>query len=185
MDLYVLRFRDYPCIPILFGWDCNPQSYGGVWILAQIWAPSHWSYICTLQIHQESIQLSSLLISWSWRRQQKILTYSSIAKKSNTTFWNKQDSQTINSPKVEHTILNYEICLFQKTDLPFLGKQIFRCQMLHCRVVWFLKHIRQIARMGKLDGICCKSLHGYLSAKQSWHQRCYNSQLVHRWLTAL
>lgn len=24
MDLYVLRFRDYPCIPILFGWDCNP-----------------------------------------------------------------------------------------------------------------------------------------------------------------
>ena len=47
--------------------------YGGVWILAQI-QPSHWSYICTLQIHQESIQLSSLLISWSWRRQQKIRT---------------------------------------------------------------------------------------------------------------
>ena len=38
----------------------NPIRSGGVWILAQIQS-SHCSYICTLQIHQESIQLSSLL----------------------------------------------------------------------------------------------------------------------------
>lgn len=76
MDLYVLRFRDYPCIPILFGWDCNPQSYcmEGSGSLHKYNRPIDPISVLSKFIRSQYNFQACSFTSWSWWRQQKILT---------------------------------------------------------------------------------------------------------------